>query len=285
MKTSQLSWRTFALLNLGAILMAIGVYFFKFPNHFSTGGVSGLSVILGGLIPQATPGILVLIINLIMLGVGYLFFGKSFGAKTAYASILFSAATWLLERVYPMSTPFTDEPLLELIFAVMLPAVGSAILFEINASSGGTDVLAMLLRKYTSLNIGRALLLSDLLISLATFPVFGIKVGLFSVLGLSAKALLVDSVIESINLCKYFTIVTTKPDEICSFIVGTLQRGATVEDARGAFTHQPKTVVLTVVRRSQGTHLQRFVRQVDPDAFMFITNTSEIIGKGFRGVS
>lgn len=279
-----ITFKDFLLINFGVLLLAGGIYFFKFPNHFSTGGVSGVSVILGGLFPQFKPGLLVFSINMILLAIGFMFFGKGFGVKTAYASTLFSAVIWLLEILFPMSKPFTNQPLLELIYAVMLPAIGSAILFNIDASSGGTDIIAMILRKYTSLDIGKALLLSDLIITLAAGFVFGIQIGLFSVMGLAAKALIVDNVIESINLNKFFTIITTKPDEICEYINNTLHRGATIQDAKGAFTHLSKHVIITVVHRPQAIKLQRFIKEVDPDAFILITNTSEIIGKGFRGV-
>lgn len=285
MRKKWISPKDFLLMNAGVLLMAAGIYFFKFPNHFSTGGVSGAAVILGGLFPSFKPGILVFVINMVLLGVGFLFFGKGFGLKTAYASTAFSGAIWLLEILFPMSAPFTDQPFLELIYAVMLPAFGSAILFNMEASSGGTDIIAMILKKYTHLDIGKALLCSDLIITLAAGAVFGIKIGLFSVLGLAAKALVVDTVIENINLNKYFTIITTKPDEICGFINKSLKRGATVQDAKGAFTHQPKTVIIAVVRRPQAVRLQKFIKDTDPDAFILITNTSEIIGKGFRGVS
>lgn len=277
--------KEFGILNLGTILMAIGIYFFKFPNHFSTGGVSGIAVILGGIIPSFTPGMLVFGLNMLLLVVGLIFFGKGFGLKTAYSSILFSCLTWVLEIVYPMTTPFTSQPLLELVFAIMLPAAGSALLFNIGASSGGTDVIAMMLKKYTNCNIGMALLYTDIVIVASCFFVFGMETGLFSLTGLFAKTLVVDNVIESINLCKYFTIITDCPDEVCNYIVNSLGRGATRLAAEGAFTSVEKTMVITVVGRSQAVALRNAVKSIDDKAFMMITNTSEIIGKGFRGVA
>lgn len=276
--------KDFFIINLGVLLMSTGIYLFKFPNHFSTGGVSGLSVIMGGIIPNLKPGAFVFVLNMILLIIGFLFFGKGFGVKTAYASIAFSAQIWILEIVFPLSGPLTDQPLLELVYAVLLPAFGSALLFNNDASSGGTDIVAMILKKYSSLDIGKALLISDSIITVSAIFVFGVKIGLFSIAGLLSKALIVDTVIESINLNKFFTIITTKPDEICAFINRDLNRGATVQDAKGAFTHQPKKIVVAVVNRPQAVRLQRHIREVDPDAFILITNTSEIIGKGFRGV-
>lgn len=274
----------FLLVTLGTVLTAVGIYFFKFPNNFSTGGVSGISILLGRLVPFLSPAVTMWAINLILLLVGFLFFGRGFGLMTAYCSMLYSFLTWLFEVIYPMSQPFTDQPFLELCFAMMLPAVGSAILFNCNASSGGTDIVAMILKKYTSLDIGKALLVSDALIAASACFVFGIRTGLFSLLGLVIKAFVVDSVIESINLCKYFSIVTACPDAICDYVIREMNRSSTVIDAVGAYSHEDRKVIMVACRRSEAVKLRHFIKTVDPKAFMFITNTSEIIGKGFRSV-
>lgn len=285
MKKARKLIKEYALLTLGTILMVMGIYFFKFPNHFSTGGVSGISVILAHYFPNITPGDFVLVINVLLLLLGFAVFGKGFGGKTAYVSLLMSGLTWVLERVIPMAQPMTDQPLVELIFAVSLPAVGSAILFNLDASSGGTDIVAMILRKFTSLDIGKALMCSDLIITLLAFVAFGPTVGLFSILGLVIKSLLVDMVLENINTHKYFHIITTRPEEIETYITGTLHRGATELSGQGAYTHEGRTVLLTVMNRHEAVLLRKHVRQVDPKAFVLIINTGEIVGKGFRGVN
>ncbi len=274
----------FLLVTFGTVLTAVGIYFFKFPNNFSTGGVSGISILLGKLIPFLSPAVTMWAINLILLLIGFLFFGRGFGLMTAYCSMLYSFLTWLFEVIYPMTEPFTDQPFLELCFAMMLPAVGSAILFNCNASSGGTDIVAMILKKYTSLDIGKALLVSDALIAFSASFVFDIRTGMFSLLGLVIKAFVVDSVIESINLCKYFSIVTSCPDAICDYIIREIKRSSTVVDAVGAYTHEQKKIVMVACRRGEAVKLRQYIKSVDPTAFMFITNTSEIIGKGFRTV-
>lgn len=280
----QAEIKNFLLITLGTVLTAVGIYFFKFPNNFSTGGVSGISILLGKLVPFLSPAISMWAINLILLLIGFLFFGRGFGLMTAYCSMLYSFLTWLFEVIYPMTAPFTDQPFLELCFAMMLPAVGSAILFNCNASTGGTDIVAMILKKYTSLDIGKALLVSDALIAFSACFVFDIRTGLFSLLGLIIKAFVVDSVIESINLCKYFSIVTSCPDAICDYIIREMNRSSTVIDAIGAYSHENRKVILVACRRSEAVRLRQYIKTVDPKAFMFITNTSEIIGKGFRTV-
>ena len=272
------------LMTLGTVIMVVGIYFFKYPNHFSTGGVSGMSVILAHYVPAVSPASFSLIINMLLLLLGYLTIGHGFGYKTAYITVLQSVLLWGLERVLPMDAPMTSQPMLELVFAVTLPAIGSALLFNIGASSGGTDIVAMILRKHSSLDIGKALLASDCIITLAACVAFGMEIGLYSILGLAMKSLLVDMVLENIHTHKCFHIITADPEPIEQFITHQLNRGATRLMGEGIYTGEDREVILTVVSRKQAVELRRFIRQHEPNAFLLITNTGEIIGKGFRGL-
>ncbi len=275
--------KEYALITVGVLLVVFGVYFFKFPNNFSIGGVTGIAIILSKIIGDSiSSGTIVLIINSVLLIVGYAFLGKSFGNRTVYGSLLLSLSLRALEILVPMDGPLTNQPVLELAFAVILPSVGAALLFNIGASTGGTDIIAMLLKKYSNINIGRSLLITDFLLTVAVFPVFGVTTGLLSILGLLLKSTMVDSVIENLNLNKYFTIICVEPKPICDYILNTLHRSATVFDAKGAFTEKDKKIILTVMNRSQAVLLRKHIKQIDPDAFLLITNTSEIIGRGFR---
>lgn len=284
-KDVQKQLKEWLLLTAGTLIMSAGIYFFKFPNNFSTGGVSGFSLILGHYVPNLTPGDFVMVINVALLIVGFAVFGSSFGVRTCYCSLLMSGFIWVMERLIPLSAPMTSQPLLELIFAVGLPAVGSAILFNLDASSGGTDIVAMVLRKFTSLDIGKALMASDCIITLMACVAFGMETGLFSILGLIMKSLMVDMVLENINVHKYFHIITSNPKPVEEYITQVLHRGATELKGEGAYTHQGRTVMLTVVNRREAIMLRRYVKQVDPTAFLLIMNTGEIIGKGFRGTN
>jgi len=273
--------KEFLLLTAGTVIVAVGAYFFKFPNNFSTGGVTGISVVLASLFPAVSSSAFASAINMIFLVLGFVFLNKDCGAKTAYCSLLFSGLLSLFERVFPMSAPFTDQKLLELFFAVILPSFGAGILFNLESSTGGTDILAMILRKYTSLDIGMALLCVDIAVVLSTFLVFDVETGLCSVLGLALKSVLVDTVIESLNRKKSFLVVTAMPEAVCSYITSGLHRSATFWEAQGAYSHEKRWVVLTVLSRSQAVSLRRYLRRLDPNAFMLITNSSEIFGKGF----
>ena len=276
--------REIAWLTLGTALVAFGVYFFKFPNNFSTGGVTGIAVILSGLFPALSTSICASVLNLGFLALGFLVLNRGFGVRTVYCSLLFSGLLSLLEWLIPLSAPLTDEPVLELFFAVLFPAIGSAILFNLEGSTGGTDILAMILKKCSSLDIGRALLCCDVLIAASTLVVYDIKTGLFSLLGLLLKSVLVDNVIESLNRRKSFTVITAQPEIACGFITHRLKRGATCWTAEGAYTHEKRYVVLAALSRSQAVALRRHLKAEDPQAFILIENSSEIFGKGFLRV-
>lgn len=288
-KNNRLNLKTWLFMNLGILLMAIGIYFFKAPNGFATGGVSGVAIILANIFPVLTQSVYMMIINVLLLIVGLIVLGKECGILTIYCSLMLSLENWLFETFIPLSAPLTSYPLLELVYAVLLTGVGSAIIFKCRASSGGTDIVALVLKKYTSMNVGTALLCTDFLIAAMTFIRFGEQgisidpqTGLFSLLGLFAKVFVVDDIIDSINLCKSFTIITVKPDEINDYILKEIKHGVTVISAHGAYTGENKTVLMTVCRRSEAIRLRKKVYEIDPGAFMIITKTSEIMGKGFR---
>ena len=269
--------RYFCLLTFSTLIMAFGTYFFKFTNNFTFGGITGLAVLVArtGLVSASDFN---LVASMILLVIGLFVLGRKFAAKTAYCSILLSVALSAMERIWPMDSPLTGQPMLELCFAVALPALGSAILFNIGASSGGTDIIAMILKKYSSFDIGRALMLSDALITFIGFFIFDIETGLYSVLGLAIRSFMVDTFIESFNLSKYFNVVCDHPEQICDF------RSASVCQAKGAYSGRDKYIILTALNRVQAVRLRNFIKTNDPEAFILISNTSEIIGKGFHSV-
>lgn len=275
--------KNFFLLTVSTLIMAIGIYFFKFANNFTFGGITGMAVLVAKFIPISASDFS-FIANILLLIIGWIILGKSFAAKTAYSTILLSVALSVLERIYPMSHPLTNEPLLELVFAILLPALGSAILFNIGASSGGTDVIAMILKKYTSVDIGKGLMISDVIFTLSGFLIFDVKTGLYSLLGLILRSALIDNFIESLNRSKYFHIVCSDPKPICLFIEMELIRDATIVEAKGAFTGNNKFIILTVLSPGQAIKLRSFIKENAPGAFLLISNTSEILGKGFHSV-
>lgn len=273
--------KEYILITVAVVLMDIGIYVFKFPNNFSFGGVSGLAVVVTHFVPF-TASQINLAINMLLLVFGFMFLGRNFGVKTAYVTVLSSVLLNIMEAVIPMQAPLTNETMLELFYAIALPALASAILFYENASGGGTDIIAMVLRKYSTMNISSALLAVDAIIVFVAYFVFDTRTGLFSVCGLMAKTLLIDKAIERMKLSKYFTIICSKPEPICDYIMNNLKRSATVYKAEGAYTHKDKVVILTVMDPKQAVLLERRIQSVDPEAFLMVTKSSEIMGKGFR---
>ena len=272
--------KKYSILTVGAVVLALANYVFKFPNHFSFGGVAGFAVILSGMF-GGSASTYTFVINMLLLLIAFPILGKEVAMRSFYVSIVFSGVLEVAQYVYPIDKPITNQPVLELVFSFMLLAVCSAIFFFMDASSGGTDIIALILKKYTNISIGTALLVVDFIVVIVAFFVYGVTVGLFSLAGFLAKSFFIDTVIESLNLCKYFTIISKNAESICNYINAELNHGATIYDARGAYTKDNKQVVMTVVKREQARNLRNYVHKVDPDAFMMITNSSEIIGKGF----
>ena len=274
----------FIILNLGLIFTAVGIAIFKTPNHFAFGGTSGLSIILSTLFPKWNVGAFMWIVNAALVVLGFFFLGIRSMGWTVYSSFALSFYVSACEAIYPLSSPLTHDVFLELCFAVILPAVGAAMVFNVGASTGGTDIVAMILHKYTSLEIVRALLVSDLGIVLIAAYLYGAQTGLYCILGMILKCTVVDSAIESLNLRKVCTIISKYPEQVEEFIINDLHRSATEQKAFGIYTKKEQKVMMTVLTRSETNRLRIHLRQIDPHAFITIVNSSEIIGKGFRSI-
>ena len=285
--------KDYIYITLGLISYSLGWAAFLLPYQITTGGTTGI----GAIIYYAT-GFPIqwsyFIINAVLMTFAIRVLGPRFSIKTTYAIFTLTFLLWLFQLVVnnyveaPDMTPDgkplllgTGQDFMACIIGAAMCGVGLGITFNYNGSTGGTDIIAMIFKKYTSFNIGTMLVLVDCFSVLMAFVVFDVTTGLFSTLGLIGKSLMIDGVIENINLCKCFNIVCDNPEPICDFIIKELNRSATVYQAQGAFTHHRKTVIMTTMRRSQAVKLRNFIRQAEPTAFMLISNSSEIIGKGF----
>ncbi|MBS5451164.1 MAG: YitT family protein [Coriobacteriia bacterium] len=276
--------RFFLLLNLGLILTAISIVIFKAPNHFAFGGTSGVSLILNTLVPQLPVSVFMWILNGVLVVLGLIFLKPKVVGWSIYASLALSAYTSLTELVYPSGVSPTGDMWLDLCMAVILPAVGSAIVFDIGASTVGTDIIALILKERTSLKIGKALLIVDISIVVVAAFLYGPRAGLYCVLGLFAKTMVVDSAIESLHLRKVCTVICACPERVEEFIVRELDRTATITLGYGAYSGRRVVILMSVLSRREAVRLRQFVREADPGAFITIVSSSEIIGRGFRGV-
>lgn len=307
-KRSVIRW---SLLVVGIIMMSCSVYFFQTPNDFTLGGIAGIAIIINSFIPAPvnqilTQGVIMAIINVALLIIGLIILGKECTIRTIFCSLFYTGFVWLLEyfdvvglinsavgRVETITNPetgeiitqalrtLTDEPLLELVYAILFFGVGGAIVFNCGASSGGTDIIALILKKFTKLNVGMALMLIDMIVVLISFYTFDVDKGLFSVLGLFTKSFLLDGVIESIGKTKYITIITTKPEEIGDYILKTVNHSYTAYDAEGGYSHEKRKILVTVCKRGEALKIKAKVKSVDPDSFVILTDANEILGKGF----
>ena len=277
-------FQRFLMMGFAAILMACGTHFFKYPNSFVIGGVEGMSIIGSTFIPLSRPQ-LTLIINIILLTIAFFILGKNFTLRTGYVAILNSLTALALDYIVPIGGSLTGNKLLELIFTLLISAFGSSILFNLAASSGGTDIIAMIIKKYSSLEVGKALLCVDSLFTIASIWIFDVEIGLLSVLGLLLKGIIVDIIIQAMNTDKLFIIITTKPTEVGHFIRDDLNRSATVFDGVGLYKGIDRSIFLLVLSPREAPKFRTFIKMIDPGSFITIVNTSKIIGKGFYNTS
>ena len=221
--------------------------------------------------------------NMILLVVGLIFLGKKFAMTTGYASVVMSVELMFLEKFFPMHGSLSNQPMLDLLFAIALPAIASALLFNVGASSGGTDVIALIVEKYTHIHsIAVALFLTDLFMVVAACFVFNLYTALYSFVGLTVKSLVIDAVLERIKMCKAILIICDDKDPICNFVMRKLVRGATYTPCFGAYTDKPHYMIYTTLTNREAGQLQEFIHKENLNAFISMLSTTEVFGKGFN---
>jgi uncharacterized membrane-anchored protein YitT (DUF2179 family) len=271
----------YALITIGLILVAAGVYFFLIPNDLAAGGVTGLAMVINYYFPVLNVGAIMLVLNVILFIIGFIFIGSGFGVKTIYSSLMLSFIISMMEVAFPLAGPVTNDIFINLLFGILIGAVGMAIVFNQNASTGGTDIIAKILNKYLHLDIGKGLLLADLMVTILALAAFGATVGMYSLLGVVINGFVVDSAIQGLNIIKKVEIVSSKGDEIKNFIIKELDRSATLYDAKGAYSLQNKEVITTVLGKREVIRLKNFIKEIDPRAFIITYNVHETLGEGF----
>ena len=274
----------FAVLNAALILTALSIVIFKSPNHLAFGGTSGVAVVLSAIIPDLPVSAFMWALNLVIVTLGFVFLPRRAVLWSAYASIALSAYVSLGEWLFPIESSITGDLGLDVCFAVLLPAVGAALVFDIGASTGGTDILAMIVRQRTDVEIGKALFFVDIATVLAAAYIYGPHIGLWCILGLIAKALVVDASIEFIRQRKVCQVICKYPHDVEEFIVRALGRTATVQVGWGAYSGKRVIILTAVLTRREAMRLRLYVHEIDPGAFITVTSTSEVIGRGFHQI-
>lgn len=275
--------KEYAIITFGIILVAISVEYFFAPNNLAAGGVTGLAIVINNFFPKIGVGIITLIINIILFGVAFLFIDGNFGGRTIYSSLVLSLIMWIIEKFfYPFA--ITKDLMIATIFGTLISALGMALVFNKNASTGGTDILAKLLNKFCHMDIGKALLLVDLIITLLGAYVFGMDLGFYSILSVIILGITVDKFIEGFNSCKQVIIISKYSDKISEFILNELDRGCTCLKGIGGFSKEENFVIYTILNRNEFIKLKNHIREVDDKAFVTVGEVHEVLGEGFTNI-
>ncbi|MBU3210321.1 YitT family protein [Clostridium algidicarnis] len=269
-------------ISIGNLMVASGMYFFLMPNNLATGGVNGLGLIINYYLPKFPVGALMMMMNLILFVVGFLIIGKAFGAKTIYTSLELSGMIWIMEKLWPLSGSLVNDMIIELIFGILMTGIGMGIIFYQNASTGGTDIIAKIINKIFNINMGVALLMSDFTITLMAGATFGLRIGMYALLGVIINSFVIDSVIEGFNICKEVVVISSSGDKVKKYIMDELERGITIYSANGGYTEETKEVITTVLDRREVIKLNKYIKGIDKDAFIIVRSVHEAIGEGFK---
>lgn len=267
--------RELAILTGAVAIIAAAVYFFLVPSHASVSSISGLGIVLANFVPLPLSAI-TMILNVVLLVIGFLTCGREFGAKTVYTSILLPAFIGLFERLFPNLGSLTDSQELDVLCYILVVSVGLSILFNRNASSGGLDIVAKIMNKYLHMDLGKAMSLSGMCVALSAALVYDKKTVVLSVLGTYFNGLVLDHFIFDNNIKRRVCIITEKEEALRRFILSDLHSGATVYESYGAYNMQKRREIITIVDKNEYQKLMNYMNQEDPQAFITVYTVSDI---------
>ncbi|WP_456064752.1 YitT family protein [Gemmiger sp.] len=267
--------RELAILTGAVAIIAAAVYFFLVPSHASVSSISGLGIVLANFVPLPLSAI-TMILNVVLLVIGFLTCGREFGAKTVYTSILLPAFIGLFERLFPNLGSLTDSQELDVLCYILVVSVGLSILFNRNASSGGLDIVAKIMNKYLHMDLGKAMSLSGMCVALSAALVYDKKTVVLSVLGTYFNGLVLDHFIFDHNIKRRVCIITGKEEELRRFIIEDLHSGATVYESYGAYNMQKRREIITIVDKAEYQKLMSYMNREDPQAFITVYTVSDI---------
>ena len=264
-----------AILTGAVVIIAAAVYFFLLPSHASVSSISGLGIVLSNFVPLPLSAI-TMIMNVVLLIIGFFTCGKEFGAKTVYTSIMLPLFLGLFEKVFPAIGSLTDSQELDVLCYILVVSIGLSILFNRNASSGGLDIVAKIMNKYLRMDLGRAMSLSGMCVALSAALVYDKKTVVLSILGTYFNGIILDHFIFSHNVKRRVCIITKKEEELRRFIVEDLHSGATIYEATGAYNMEKHNEIITIVDKSEYQKLMSYISREDPLAFITIYNVSDM---------
>ncbi len=270
------------IVSLGVIILAIGIHFFLVPANLAAGGLMGFAIVINGLFPFLPISAIMLVGNLVLFALGFLLIGLEFGGLTIYASLFLSGVLYVMEGIVPVTGPLVSDLWINLVYGIGLAGGGMGVVFFQNASTGGTDILAKIINKYTHLDIGKALFVVDFFITVAAGFAFGFEIGLYATFGIVINALVIDSVIAGFNKQFCVLVYTNKIDEINDYINNVIQRGTTLYYAQGGYKKEDKQIISAVVSRRQYIKIRNYAKKVDDEVFITSNTVMEVHGEGFK---
>ena len=277
------SLKDYLFIFVGVFLVALSLEYFFIPNNIAAGGLTGLAIVINHYIPVISTGPLVFIMDLFLFVIGLIFLGKNFGVKTIVSSFSLAGMMTFIENFLEPKA-VTNDLMLASIFGTLITAIGMAIVFNANASTGGTDTIAKILNKFFHIDIGKSLLAVDFIVTLLGAITFGINIGLYGLLSVIINGIAIDKVIEGFHVCKEVTIISKKNDEIAKFIMEELERGCTFLKGVGGFTGKDTFVLYAVLGRNEFIKLKQHISKVDPNAFITVGEVHEVMGEGFKNI-
>lgn len=269
------SVKSFLIISLGDIIVAAAVYFFMIPSHLSVGSCAAFAMVLSNFIPLSV-SLITLLINIILLIIGFIFIGPEFGIKTVYCAVLMPVTMGVFELIFPNFQSITQDPLIDLICYILVVGIGLAILFSRNASSGGLDIVTMLLNKYLGMDMGRAMSAAGMVIALSSALCYDSKTVILSLLGTYFGGIVVDHFIFGMNIKRRVCVISDKLEEILDYVLHTLHSGATLNDIIGGWDRTPRTEMITIVDKHEYRLLMDHVRKIDPEAFVTVYSVNDV---------
>ena len=264
-----------AILTVAVAIIAAAVYFFLVPSHASVSSISGLGIVLSNFIPLPL-SVITMILNVVLLLIGFVTCGKEFGVKTVYTSVMLPVFLGLFEMLFPNFGSMTDSQELDVLCYILVVSVGLSILFNRNASSGGLDIVAKIMNKYLHMELGKAMSLSGMCVALSAALVYDKKTVVLSILGTYFNGIILDHFIFDNNIKRRVCIITKKEEELRQFIIRDLHSGATIYEATGAYNFEKHNEIITIVDKSEYQKLMKFINELDPKAFITVYNVSSM---------
>ena len=267
--------KEFLIITVGNAIVAAAVFFFMLPSHVSVGSGTALAMVLSNFIPLPV-SMIALALNVVLLIIGFLLIGPEFGAKTVYCAITMPLILGLFELLLPNFQSFTQDPLLDVICYILVVGVGLSILFSRNASSGGLDIVAMLMNKFLGMELGKAMSLSGMLVAASSALVYDSKTVVLSLLGTYFGGLMVDHFIFGLNIKRRVCVISEKLDVIVDYVLNDLHSGATLNEIIGAYDNTKRREMITIVDKTEYRKLMEYVKKTDPKAFVTVYSVSEM---------